>query len=97
MHDLLFANQKDWVASSAYNDFLKGCAKKIGLNVDKWETDIAGTAAKQRVDADIERVKALNIRSAPTMYMNGREVTFTEIAVSSLKDLIDAELQKTAQ
>ncbi|HEX3101059.1 MAG TPA: thioredoxin domain-containing protein, partial [Pyrinomonadaceae bacterium] len=96
MHGALFSNQQAWTASPTYKDIWKGYAQKIGLNVDKWETDMAGTAAKLRVDADVARVKAVGVGSTPTLYMNGRQVAFPDLTVEQLKHLIDAELQKAA-
>ncbi len=96
MQNLLFSNQQAWTANPAYKGVWKGYAQKIGLNVDKWETDIAGTVAKLRVDADLARVKGVGVGSTPTLYLNGKEVAFPGLNVDSLKRLIDAELQKAA-
>lgn len=96
MHDILYAKQGDWTASTTYKDVWKGYAKQIGLNVEKWENDMAGIAAKGRVDADLERAKSANIRSTPTLFFNGKEMDFAEISVPTLRERIDAELQKAA-
>lgn len=96
MQNLLFVNQQAWTASPTYKQMWKDYAQKIGLDVAKWETDIAGLAAKTRVNADIARAKALNVSSTPTLYLNGEMVPFSEMTVQGLKTLIDAQLQKSA-
>ena len=55
---------------------------------------MAGIAAKGRVDADLQRVKALNISSTPSIFINGIPVQPSDMKVEPLKRLIDGELQK---
>jgi len=94
MQNMLFSNQKAWTADSAYKQIWKGYAQKIGLDVAKWENDMNGFGAKNRVEADIARGKAINLSSTPTLFINGVSVPFSDMRVESLKALIDAELQK---
>lgn len=96
MQNLLFANQQAWTAAPSYKQMWKGYAEKIGLEIPKWENDMAGIAAKGRVDADKARGSALGVNSTPTLYINGAAVQFAEMNVQSLKAKIDAELQKAA-
>lgn len=95
MQNLLFTNQQAWTAAPTYKQIWKGYAEKIGIDVAKWETDMAGIAAKGRVDADLQRGKAAGVSSTPTLYINGATVPYTEMSVPKLKAIIDAELQKT--
>ena len=96
MQNLLVTNQQAWTASPSYKQLWKGYAEKIGLEIPKWENDMAGIAAKSRVDADKARGTALGVNSTPTLYINGAAVQFTEMNVQTLKAKIDAELQKAA-
>lgn len=94
MQHALFTNQQEWTSNPAFRELWKGYAQKIGLNVAKLEDDAAGIAAKGRVDADLQRGRALNITSTPTIYLNGVSIPFNEVKTTSLKSLIDAELKK---
>jgi protein-disulfide isomerase len=94
MQNLLFSNQQAWTAAPTYRQMWKEYAQRIGLDVAKWETDMAGIVAKGRVDEDIKRGKALNVNSTPTLYINGNAVNFADMKVDNLKQLIDAELNK---
>ncbi|HVF46925.1 MAG TPA: thioredoxin domain-containing protein [Pyrinomonadaceae bacterium] len=96
MQNLLFTNQQAWTAASGYKATFKGYAEKIGLDVPKWETDMAGLLAKNRVDEDKKRARALGVGSTPTLYVNGNSIPFTEMNVQALKGIIDAELAKAA-
>lgn len=95
LQNLLFNNQQIWTAAPTYKQIWKDYAAKVGLDVAKWENDMAGIAAKSRVDADIARGRAIGVNSTPSVYINGSAVPYTEIKVASLKALIDAEIQKS--
>jgi len=96
MQNLLFSNQQAWTAAPTYKQIWKDYAQKIGLDVEKWETDMAGLGAKTRVNADLDRGKALGVNSTPTLYINKVNIDFNDMTVAGLKTLIDAELQKVA-
>jgi len=94
MQNLLFTNQQAWTANPDYRRIWEGYASQIGLDVEKFKTDMAGLTAKSRVDADIQRGRALSIGSTPTIYVNGQSVPFDQMTVETLRRIIDAELLK---
>ncbi len=96
MQNMLFSNQKAWTNEPTYKQIWKGYAQKIGLDIAKWETDMAGMGAKNRVEADIARGTAIGISSTPTLFINGVAVPYSDMRVEPIKALIDAELQKSA-
>lgn len=96
MHALLYQNQKNWSVDPNYKQVFRGYAEKIGLNVDQWETDMAGLPVRNRVQADMDRGKALNISSTPSLFINGKPVPYPDMNVPTLQRLIDDEL-KAAQ
>ena len=96
MQNMLFSNQKTWASDPTYKQIWKGYAQKIGLDVAKWESDMGGFPAKNRVEADLARGKAVGISSTPTLFVNGTAVPFSDMNVTALKTLIDAELQKAS-
>src|SRR5215204_4111110 len=98
MQDQLFSNQQTWASpSSNHKQLWAGYAQKIGLDVAQWQNDVAGMAAKSRVDQDMNRGKALNVSSTPSIYINGELVPFPEVTVAGLRRIIDAKLQETPQ
>ncbi|MCA1589698.1 MAG: DsbA family protein [Acidobacteria bacterium] len=44
----------------------------------------------------MKRGRALGVDSTPTIYLNNRPVPFPEVNVSSMRRLIDAELQQAS-
>jgi hypothetical protein len=55
---------------------------------------MAGLGAKSRVDQDIQRGKALNVSSTPSVFIGGELVPFPEMNVAGLRRIIDAKLQE---
>ena len=94
MQNILYANQQKWSNTPNHRGMFEEYAKTIGLNMEKYTNDSLGVAAKNRVDADMERGRALGIRSTPTVYVNGKSVPFSMITVEGLKKVIDAELER---
>jgi protein-disulfide isomerase len=94
MQNLLFQNQQRWSTAAGARTLFESYADTIGLDVEKFKADLSGMAAKQRVDADIQRGRSLNINSTPTILINNRPVTPEQMNSVSLKQIIDGELNK---
>jgi protein-disulfide isomerase len=92
MQNQLFTNQAVWSNMPDPRPTFKEYAQKIGLDVVRWETDVAGMVAKNRVDADMQRGRALNITGTPSIFINGQLVQGFSFDI--LKQVIDLELQK---
>ncbi len=96
MQNLLFTNQGTWTNNPDYRRIWEEYAAKIGLDVEKFKTDMAGLNTKSRVDADMQRGRALNISSTPTIFINGQSVPFEQMTVDVMRQVIDAELRKAS-
>lgn len=98
MQHQLLSNQQAWTNSASHKELWKSYAEKIGLDVPKWENDMLGIAAKNRVDEDLKRAKAVGVNSTPTVYINDTMIPYTELNdAKKLRTIIDAELAKAAQ
>jgi protein-disulfide isomerase len=93
MQNLLYTNQKTWSVDPNYKQVFADYAKQIGLNMDKFESDRAGISTKSRVDADLNRGRALQVNSTPSLYINNKPVPFNQMNVEGIRQLIDSELQ----
>jgi protein-disulfide isomerase len=96
MQNQLFSNQQAWTGNPGYKQMWTEYAQKLGLDVAKFQSDMAGIAAKSRVDEDLKRGKALNVNSTPTLFVNGVSVDPKDFNVNGMKFIIDSELQKVA-
>jgi len=94
MQNLLFTNQQTWSANPDYRKIWEGYASQIGLDVERFKSDMAGLNAKARVDADLQRGRALNVSSTPSVYINGMLLPFEQMTDEGMRAIIDGELQK---
>ncbi len=76
MHDALYEKQADWekTAIAQITDTLKTYAKDLGLDVAKFETDLASPAVADRVARDMKSGDALKIQGTPSLYLDGRPI-----------------------
>jgi protein-disulfide isomerase len=91
MQNKLFTNQAAWSNATDARKIFTDYATELGLDAAKFSDDMIGLAVKNRVDADLQRGRALGVSSTPTFYINNRPY---EGDLNSLRTAIDAELKK---
>ena len=87
MHDKMFENQR-----GLQLDKLKTYAEAIGLDVAKFEKDMADPKVQQQIDADMKLARSIGVTGTPTLFINGRKVT--DRSPGGMKDMVAAELKK---
>jgi len=99
MQNMLFTNQKTWQpmsnddARKTFQDY----AKSIGIDPQRFNTDMVGQVASARVADDVKRAQGINVSSTPTVILNGRPLAVNEItSIEALRQAIEAEMQKAA-
>src|SRR5210317_180554 len=90
MHDELFANYK-----KLDNELIRELAEKVGLDMKKFDTDIANPALLQEVNNDIQLGANAGVRGTPAAYINGLQLK--DRSLKGFKMMIDAELKKAAK
>ena len=93
MHDLIYENQKTWHETFDVRPIFEGYAKQIGLDVERFKTDVNGEAVAQRIFLDGKRGHSLGVKGTPTVFMNGREVPFESLPAEKLRVVIENELK----
>ena len=66
-HDKLFANQQE-LDPDAYRRY----AKELGLDVARFEQDLADPATRAGIDADKAEAQSLGLTGTPGFFVNGR-------------------------
>jgi protein-disulfide isomerase len=67
MHDLLFAHQEALTPSD-----LVTYAAELGLDVERFATDLASHAGAARVADDVDSADLSGVSGTPTFFVNGR-------------------------
>jgi protein-disulfide isomerase len=92
MHDLIYENQKSWHETFDVRPIFEGYAKQIGLNIERYKTDVNSNAVAERIFQDGKRGHALGVKGTPTVFLNGREVPFESLPAEKLRLLIRNQL-----
>ena len=94
MHDLLYKEQANWSNAPDAKQLFVSYAKVLGLEMDRFETDIAGPTVKARVTADQERGKSLGVNATPSIFINNQGVPPNSLNPTSLRAAIDEALKE---
>lgn len=73
MHDLLFTNQNSWSGASSTErvDIFRGYAEQLGLDLERFDTDLASEAINSKVSFDNALARAVGATSTPSFFLNG--------------------------
>jgi protein-disulfide isomerase len=93
MHDLLYKEQATWSNAPDAKQLFVSYAKMLGLEMDRFETDVAGPAVKARVTADQERGKSLGVSATPSIFINNEGVPAKSLNETALRAAIDEALR----
>jgi protein-disulfide isomerase len=72
MHDLLFENQES-LQTAKFDDY----AKKIGLDLKRFQADMASKETEKKIEADIAEGHKAGVDSTPSIYVNDRRFIFS--------------------
>jgi protein-disulfide isomerase len=72
MHDLLYAKQKEWKASSSIGTLLAKYAAQLKLEPAAFRRCLANPEIRRRIQRHDAMAQQLGIRGTPTFYVNGR-------------------------
>ena len=88
MHDLIFAKQAE-MSPEKYVEY----ARQIGLDVPRFQRDVASEEVKKKVEADAAEAARLGVSGTPAFFVNGRFLSGAQ-PYGSFEALIKEELGK---
>jgi len=89
IYDLIYDNQ-DLISASTAWDKMMDFAARTGLNTDTFKSCMAGPQAAADVDASLANGQLLEVRSTPTVFVNGRKISTAD--PHAIQQYIDYEL-----
>ena len=92
MHDALYRNRNTWVPAEYIGPYFNDYAAEVGLDFDRFKTDMQGAEVARRIAADLDRSESLGINRTPVLYLNGEEVPVTAHNQKGLAEKIDKAL-----
>lgn len=87
MHDQLFAN-----FSSLTDGKIRELAESVGLDMKRFDRDVANPALQQEVAADMQLGTTAGVRGTPAVYVNGMQLK--DRSYNGFTQVIDGELKK---
>ncbi|MFG2030246.1 DsbA family protein [Streptomyces sp. NPDC048825] len=92
MYTKLFTTQKEWGESQEWKESVfRGYAKQLGLDMDRFDADLADPETAGRVQDDQRDGLGLGVQGTPTFFLDGEAVT-TPGSYEAFKSLIDDRL-----
>ncbi len=91
MHERIFETQDDWKDLSG-KEIFAGYAKDLGLNMDKYSTDVEDKVLQDKINEDYQDGISVGVNSTPTFFINGKKTG--PLSYSDFKSRIDIELSK---
>ncbi len=88
MHDKIFADQAA-MSPEKYREY----AREIGLDLARFDRDVADAKVKQRIDADAAEAARLGVSGTPSFFVNGRYLSGA-VPFETIKVLLDEDLGK---
>jgi protein-disulfide isomerase len=76
MHDMLYEKQNDWSSldASQRTSVFNGYASSLGLDMAKFETDLASKNVNQKISFDLALGKSVDTSATPTFFLNGEKL-----------------------
>lgn len=97
MNDKIYDSQSEWesLSGNERNDFFANFARDLGLDINKFNSDMSSKAVADKINFDTSLGKKINVDATPTFYLNGNKLS-AEVwgDDSKFKDAINAELIK---
>lgn len=94
MHDKLYESTNDWSASSDAKSIFVGYAQDLGLDINKFKTDIDSQAIKDKVQNDTNDGNSISLSETPTFYLNGVKIVSLTGNYADFKKIISDQLYK---
>lgn len=78
MYKRMYQTQAQWgEKQESKASLFRSFAKNLGLDLNKYDIDVASTATKDRITLDQQDGAALGVSGTPTFFLNGKKVTAT--------------------
>jgi protein-disulfide isomerase len=71
MHDALYAGQAEWAAEADAAPVFRRYAEQLGLDLARYDADVASDAVRTAVQADADAAGRLGVRGTPTFFLDG--------------------------
>lgn len=96
MHNKVYDQQATWeyLTGTDRTDYFKGLASDLGLDTDKFVTDMGSDSVSAKITYDRALGEKANITETPSFYLNGKKIESTTWGTSSkMKAALDSAIK----
>ncbi len=94
MYEQIFTTHTEWETSSMVDKIFYDYATKMGLDMDKFDTDYKSKEVIDKINNDLKSGLRAGINSTPTFYLNGNKISNPQ-SYEDFKKLIDEAINPT--
>ena len=96
MHDQLYRNQNAWKDLEDARPTFVSYAGGLGLNLDRFRSDMESSSVAQAVEADLKRGQSAGVSGTPTVFIEGYMLRYEATNPDGLRRGINVMLQRKA-
>ena len=96
MAESLYKNQWIWAKAPAPRAAFVDLAKQLGLDLDKFQSDMDNPDVHERIAADQAHAQNVGVNAAPSVVINGYNLPNTEFSEAGFRGAIKRALDKAA-
>ncbi len=89
MHDMLFREQAVWSSATDAGMLFDTYAETIGLDLNRFRKDVKSDIVRERIESDQARAKSLGVKTAPTLFVDKREMGPNDRTPERVRRLVD--------
>jgi protein-disulfide isomerase len=89
IHDMLLREQAVWSSATVARLLFDTYAETLGLDLDQFRQDVKSDKVRERVESDQARAKPLGVKTAPTLFVDKREMGPNEQNPEGVRKLVD--------
>jgi protein-disulfide isomerase len=93
MHDMLYREQDVWSSANNARTLFISYAETLGLDLDRFRKDTESDKARERIESDQARAKSLGVKTAPTLFVDRREMGANDRNPEGVRRLVDEAVQ----
>ena len=89
MHDMLFREQAVWSSATDPGLLFDTYAETLGLDLNQFRKDVKGDKVRERLESDQARARSLSVKTAPTLFVDKREMGPNDRTPEGVRRLVD--------